>query len=92
MVKLFNYVLIAHQIFLVLLALADFGAYLFLYLTLIKYVSLLRFRLRLFFNGLPDDLRRSTYSLYKSYMETNLSLVGFRNLLSSIQWGRWALS
>ncbi|MCC6033113.1 MAG: hypothetical protein LM561_03435 [Desulfurococcaceae archaeon] len=87
MVKLFNYVSIAHQILLILLALADLGAYLFLYLTLIKYVSLLKFRLRLFLSGLPGDLRRSAYGLYKSYMETSLSLVGFRNLLSLIQRG-----
>jgi hypothetical protein len=36
---------------------------------------------------LPGDLRRSAYGLYKSYMETSLSLVGFRNLLSLIQRG-----
>ncbi len=87
MVKLFNYVSIAHQIFLILLALADLGAYLFFYLTIIKYVSLLKFRLRLFLSGLPGDLRKSAYSLYKSYVETNLSLMSFRNLLSLIRRG-----
>mgnify|MGYP000104627271 CR=1 FL=1 len=87
MIKLLNYVSIAHQVFLILLALADLGAYIFFYLMMVKHMSLLKFRLRLFFSGLPEDLRKSAYSLYKSYLETDLSLVSFRSLLSLIQRG-----
>jgi len=72
--KIAEYTLIAHQILLVLLALADLGLYIFFYLTLIKPALLLKFRVRLFLSGLPKDLRNSAYSLYRSYVKTNLDI------------------
>lgn len=83
MVKLTNYVLITHRILLILLALIDLGTYVFFYLTLTKSVLLLKFRVRLFLSGLPRDLRKSAYRMYKSYVGANLSVGGIRDLLSS---------
>ncbi|MEM0026203.1 MAG: hypothetical protein QXV41_06535 [Zestosphaera sp.] len=82
--KIAEYTLIAHQILLVLLALADLGLYIFFYLTLIKSALLLKFRVRLFLSGLPKDLRKSAYSLYKSYVRASLSTSSIRNLLSLV--------
>lgn len=83
--KIINYVLITHQALLILLALADLGICIFLYLTLIKFALLFRFRVRLFLSGLPRDLRKSAYSLYASYVEANLRVSSIRDLMSLIQ-------
>lgn len=79
--KIANYIVIIHQILLTLLSLADLGVCIFLYLTLTKPALLLNFRVRLLLSGLPRDLRKSVYSLYKSYVETNLGISNVLNLL-----------
>lgn len=83
--RLADYALVAHRILLVLLALIDLGTYVFFYLTLARLTLLLKFRVRLLVSGLPKDLRRSVYDLYKSYVDASLSLDSVRDLLSLTQ-------